>query len=1784
MQRKLHFGRQVLLGFLLFLCSAVGARAQQIIVNEFYRGGNLTATDEFIEVLLVQDLTAAQLEAFHIGDGTSAVTTKFSAYKLTGMAAIAPIFKAGTLIVLAGATAASQDLSYNPAGGDWNITVTGGGANAANANVGNNGDLAGTDVVWADTSPTGGSVSSNGFAIKWTASTGSFVASVGIPAPANNSGISLTSNLAGATTASNWVSQASTIGQPNGGSNTTYINSLRALAATPTLTANPASLTGANGITYVFQDGPESKTISISGSNFATATGNVTASSPNPNFTVSPTSTTFASASLAATSFTVTLQSGLAVGSTYATTLTFEGGGATAVVPVSGTVTATPPLPNLSINDVSLAEGTSGTTSMTFTVTLSAPAGAGGVTFDIATQDGTATTGNNDYVANSLTSQTIASGQSSYTFTVLVSGDTSSEPNESFSVVVSNVTGANLIDGVGIGTITNDDAAPVALTRIHTIQGTGTAATPGSFTVEGVVVGVFPNLNPAGFYIQEEDADGDGNALTSEGIFVASGASVNVGDRVRVSGTVQENSSTPSFNQAVFTSGSTVLVTGTGQQSAVAPTSVTLPVTAVADLERYEGMLVTFSSLTVSETFSLGRFGELVLSNGRLIQPTNFIDPNDNPATGTTSTGTSNVAAITAQQSLNDRNRILLDDGSAAGNPTTAPYIDPVTKTLRIGSTVSSLTGVLGFGFSQYRIQPTVAPVFTYAARPTVPTVGGTIKVAAFNVLNYFNGNGSGGGFPTTRGANSSSEFTRQRNKIITAISQLNADVVGLIEIENDGDGATSAIADLVNGLNTATAAGTYSAVALANTTGSSGTDEIKVAFIYKPASVSLVGNAVYDNNSVYSRPPLAQTFQVRATGERFTAINNHFKSKGGSGASGADTDQGDGQAQFNATRKAQSTALLTFITQIQTNSGDNDVMVLGDLNAYNEEDPIDVLRAGGLTKLATATESYVFQGQTGSLDHALVTASLLPQVTGTAKWNINSEEPIALDYNDNVLDSGETTGANSDDLRNDVSLFNGTQPFRSSDHDPVLVGLTLGGAVAATLVAAPTTVCEGSPVALTATVAGFGASYSYTITNGTNSTSATGQTSASFVTSVTATATGAFTLTVSSASGSTTTTASGTITVNSRPALPTYTLTNNGTVCAGQSLTAAVNGCNTGTVSFTVNPQTGSGISNPNPPTPAYIFDATTPPGTYTICVRCTVNGCTSPMALTTVTINALPTNVSLTSATITCAVPSVTLTATATGATGYTLSNGQSNTAGSFTVSTGGTYTVTVANASGCTATATATVGTNNAAPTNVSLTSATITCASPTVTLTATGGTIGTPTGYTLSDAQSNTTGNFTVSAGGNYTVIVANVSGCTASATATVTSETALPTPTLVASNSINCTVTSATLTAGGGISYTLSSGVSNTTGSFTITTGGTYTVTVANAAGCRALTFVTVASDVAAPPASLATSGTITCSQLTASLTATGGTIGTPTGYTLSDGQFNTTGLFSVTAGGAYTVRVTGANGCTATSTTVVASNTATPPATLTASSLALCTSGPGASATLTASGGINYAFSGPGLSQNGANATATISQTGTYSVVVTGTNGCTATRSVAIVQNASGVVIGATPGTVNACTGSPLGIPVTVSGPVTAYHWLKGGSPVAGQTTNTLSIPSVQLGDAGAYSLSVVGACGSATSSTITVVVNPTPIIILTFPGGTLTNPSNVPTIQLLTPGQVQVSVSGGTSYEWVLVLDRINGYEIRQAESNTNGVFTISKPGPYRITVNPGSACSRTVEGVIAN
>jgi len=563
-------------------------------------------------------------------------------------------------------------------------------------------------------------------------------------------------------------------------------------------------------------------------------------------------------------------------------------------------------------------------------------------------------------------------------------------------------------------------------TYIHTIQGSGTSSPENGnlHVIEGVVVGDFQDTSTelSGFFLQEEDSDVDSDPLTSEGIFVYApgfGVDVNNGDLVRVMGLVFEYYDLTELNAI-----SNKAICSTG--NSVTASSVVLPIPSLGDWEPYEGMLVSINqTLYATDNYSWGRYGEVELSvNDRLFNPTNVVLPG---------------APAIALQDLNDRSRIQMDDGSRVGSPLPFPPYLGINNTLRAGDTIPNLIGVLSYDHSSYEIHPTETVTFTRTNPRTVPVIPlGMLKVASFNVLNYFTTIDTGAdicgpsGNMECRGADSAVEFTRQRDKIISAISRMDADVVGLIEIENN---ATAAIQDLVNGLNAVMGVGTYDFI----DTGTIGTDAIKVALIYKPASVTPVGTyAILDSsvdatfNDDKNRPVLAQTFMDNA-GEKFTVAVNHLKSKGSSCDDVGDPDIYDGQGNCNLTRKSAAIAEVNWLASDPTSSGDSDFIIIGDLNAYAMEDPVTAIKDVGYTDLVdesvgAGAYAYVFKGQAGYLDHSLANSSLVSQVVDTTVWHINADEPSALDYND----------------YNQPALY-AAHEFRSSDHDPVITYLYLG-------------------------------------------------------------------------------------------------------------------------------------------------------------------------------------------------------------------------------------------------------------------------------------------------------------------------------------------------------------------------------------------------------------------------------------------------------------------------------------------------------------------------------------------------------------------------------------------------------------------------------------------------------------------------------------------------------------------------------------------------------------------
>lgn len=587
------------------------------------------------------------------------------------------------------------------------------------------------------------------------------------------------------------------------------------------------------------------------------------------------------------------------------------------------------------------------------------------------------------------------------------------------------------------------------LTPIPVIQGSGASSPKVGQTL--LTMGVVTKLTNNGFFLQDEA--GDNNDETSDGILVFTGVvpTVAVGDRIRLSATVSEfkvgtaaSAQANPVTELTSPSGISVLASGIS----IEPKIITFPEVYEGDLERYEGMLVAIREvLTVSQNYFEGRYGQVTLSaEGRLNKPTNLF-----PA---------NSADANAVANDNARRRITLDDGSSIQNPNPIPFIGE-DNTLRAGDTVAGVTGVIDYGLvtssaagaSDYKIHPVITPAFSRDnPRSVAPaSVGGNVKVASFNVLNYFttftNGStvdgqtgqgctlGNSTSAANCRGADNLIEFNRQRDKIVNAIKAIDADVLGLMEIQNNSN---AAVQNLVDALNTTMGANTYASVDLPD--GGTGTDAIRVAMIYKPGKLSPVGNAVSDTDPIHNRPPLAQTFSA-LNGEKFSVVVNHFKSKGScpTNSSDADADQGDGQGCWNTTRVQQSQELLGFISARIASVGDNDVIVIGDLNAYGKEDPILALTNGGLVdeiaRHNSADYSYVFDGEAGYIDHALATSALSGQVTGTEHWHINADEPSVIDYNTEFKQPACATCS--------PDLYTST-PYRASDHDPVVVGLKL--------------------------------------------------------------------------------------------------------------------------------------------------------------------------------------------------------------------------------------------------------------------------------------------------------------------------------------------------------------------------------------------------------------------------------------------------------------------------------------------------------------------------------------------------------------------------------------------------------------------------------------------------------------------------------------------------------------------------------------------------------------------
>lgn len=598
-------------------------------------------------------------------------------------------------------------------------------------------------------------------------------------------------------------------------------------------------------------------------------------------------------------------------------------------------------------------------------------------------------------------------------------------------------------------------AEPVAIAEI---QGTGDGTPLGGqevTTQTSVVTAVYPKADNGfnGFVIQTPGSGGEDKdpAAASDAIFVYAGNvafDVKVGDAVTVTGTAGEYKG---LTQLALKSVTVV------QTEAEQPQPVT---TAWADTaknrENFESMQYeSDEEFLVSDTYPLLAYGELGLAAGDALP----VQPTDVGAPG------SDAAA--KQQAANLVSRVNLDDGTNRGTAgQTLPYLK-TGEGVTVGDTLKLTEPVIiDWRNDKWKLNPT-GPVeagdepakLTAGETPAAPKPEGEFSIASFNVLNYFTTTGEGrtdcvGGnksldttFNVTfdcdvRGAWDSDDLARQQAKIITAINELDASVVGLMEIENSarlGEDVDEATATLVDALNEAAGSDRWAYVpSSTQLQPTAEQDFITNAMIYQPAEVKLngkayaLGSAATDDGPFgNARTPVAASFTAAEGGDPTVVVVNHFKSKSGSGATGDNADTGDGQGAYNGDRVRQAEALVDWLPTLRRSTRASSIALVGDFNSYTQEDPMRVLYQAGFAEAAPADQySYNFSGLAGSLDHILANRPLAQRKTTAAVWNINAGESTALEYS-------QYRSTKIDYYTDDVR--------RASDHDPVIMGVTSG-------------------------------------------------------------------------------------------------------------------------------------------------------------------------------------------------------------------------------------------------------------------------------------------------------------------------------------------------------------------------------------------------------------------------------------------------------------------------------------------------------------------------------------------------------------------------------------------------------------------------------------------------------------------------------------------------------------------------------------------------------------------
>jgi predicted extracellular nuclease len=749
---------------------------------------------------------------------------------------------------------------------------------------------------------------------------------------------------------------------------------------------------------------------------------------------------------------------------------------------INVTTNVVPPQPTLSINDVTQAEGDAGTSTFTFTVSLTAAA-AGNVTFDIATADGTAqddtpATEDNDYVAKSETGRTITAGNTSATFTVSVNGDTTTEPNETFFVNVTNVTGATAGDAQGLGTITNDD---VTLTPIHTIQGSGTASplATQSVTTRGIVTGI-KSGSSGGFFIQEPDATVDADPNTSEGVFVFTGATIPaaavVGNNVQVTGTVQEFvfSSDPNSPPITEISGTVTASTLSTGNPLPAPITLTAPETTAPSettnpldtLEEYEGMRVNVVSMTV-----------VAPTDGSINEPNATVSGNDvfyGVVTG--------VTRPFREPGVN------ISDTLPAGAPANVPRFDENPERIRVdsdgqpgttpvdvaaGTLLSNVTGPLDYSFRTYTILPdaTIVPGTQPGAVPAPTPTANELTVASFNMERFFDTVNDPGGDPVLTQAAFDKRLDKA-SRIIRTVQRY-PDVIGVEEMEHLS--TLQAVAAKINA-DAQSIDGLPNPNYVAYLVEGNDIGGIDNGLLVKESRVTTIdvtqieqagcdhvtpstcNNYVNPNDGALDilndRPPLV----LRATAPRpaggtfaFTVIVNHLRS-----LSGVDDNTVDGSgtvgARVREKRRKQAEFLANLIQARQVADPTEKIINVGDMNAFQFNDGyVDVI--GTVKGTPSPNDTTVVPGDGADLVNPNLTDlvdTLTPDQRYSFTFDGNAQVLDHILVNDDALAVTNRFVYARDDADYPVKNYELANELRLSDHDQPIVYLSLAAPQAA--------------------------------------------------------------------------------------------------------------------------------------------------------------------------------------------------------------------------------------------------------------------------------------------------------------------------------------------------------------------------------------------------------------------------------------------------------------------------------------------------------------------------------------------------------------------------------------------------------------------------------------------------------------------------------------------------------------------------------------------------------------